>query len=81
MGGKLQAAGVGTGTGDGATPVPRFDTERKMLVSLEVRPEITLFSAPATSAERTCAADIDGFIPRSKAAAPDTCGQAMDVPL
>ena len=61
--------------------VPLRNPMYKSLFGPDGRPVTTPLVALATSSSRTCAGVQFGLAPRTSAAAPATCGDAIDVPL
>ena len=61
--------------------VPLRNPMYRSLFGPDGRPVTTPLVALATSSSRTCAGVQLGLAPRTSAAAPATCGEAIDVPL
>ena len=72
--------GVGVGVGVGPGVAPLLTNSRRF--GEPVPGLVTLFGVEAViSASATCAGEAAGVAPRTSAAAPATCGVAIDVPL
>merc|ERR1719464_1211469 len=59
----------------------RAPTCKSALVSPVLKPVRTSCSASVSSSSKTAEAFLVGSASRTRAAAPETCGQAIDVPL
>jgi len=68
----------GGGGGEGADPEP---THNNLFTSPDLRPEMALLIALFNNFEITLDGLRPGLLSRSNAEAPDTWGQAMEVPL
>merc|ERR1719493_369903 len=73
--------GAGVGTGFGVGGGPPSPTYRSALVSPDLRPVRAFITAVSRSSCKTAELFLLGSASRTSAAAPETCGQDIEVPL